>query len=252
MRAIVLHAAAALALTASRPALAAADYAALDAKAAALMAEHDLPGLAYAVIEDGQVAHVRALGWRNVEKRLPLRTDTVMYAASISKAAFAYYVLMLVDDGVLDLDRPLAAYLPKPLPDYPFYADLGADARWRTITARRLLTHSSGLADQRFLEPDGKFRFKLEPGTRYAYSNEGVNLLQFVIEQGLGRQVGAEMDRRIFAPLGMTRSSMIWRDDFKDNLRTATTPTASGRRTTTAPASRRPARSTPPSTTWPG
>lgn len=219
MRAMVLSAAAAaLAIALAGPAMGATGYAALDAKAAAVMAEHRLPGLAYAVIDKGQVVHVRALGWRNVEKRLPLQTDTVMYAASISKAAFAYYVLMLVDDGALDLDKSIADYLPKPLPDYPFYADLKGDERWRAITARRLLTHSSGLADQRFLEPDGKFRFKLEPGSRYAYSNEGINLLQFIIEQGLGLKVGDEMNRRVFAPLGMTRSSMIWRDDFKDNL----------------------------------
>jgi CubicO group peptidase (beta-lactamase class C family) len=205
-------------LAASTPAIAATPYAKLDAEAARLMTAGKLPGLAYAVIDHGKVAHVAAMGFRNVERRLPLQADTVMYAASISKTAFAYYVLMLVDDGVLDLDKPIAAYLPKPLPDYPFYADLGVDERWRTITARRLLTHSSGLADQRFYDPDNRFRFLLEPGSRYAYSNEGVNLLQFVIEQGLGLKVGDEMNRRVFAPLGMTRSSMVWRDDFKDNL----------------------------------
>ncbi len=209
---------AAAALAAS-PALAKpADYRALDAEAARLMAAGKVPGLAYAVIEHGKVAHVSAQGWRNVDKKLPLTTDTVMYAASISKAAFAQYVLMLVDDGKLDLDTPIKAYLPKPLPEYPRYADLAGDPRWETITPRRLLTHTSGLADQRFYDPDNKLRFNLEPGTRYAYSGEGINLLQFVIEQGLGLNVGDEMQRRIFAPLGMTRSSMIWRDDFAGNL----------------------------------
>ena len=196
----------------------AADYKALDAEAARLMVAGKIPGLAYAVIEHGKVAHVSAQGWRNVDKKLPLTTDTVMYAASISKTAFAQYVLMLVDDGKLDLDTPIKAYLPKPLPDYPRYADLAGDPRWETITPRRLLTHTSGLADQRFYDPDNKLRFNLEPGARYAYSGEGINLLQFVIEQGLGLNVGDEMQRRIFAPLGMTRSSMIWRDDFAGNL----------------------------------
>lgn len=195
-----------------------ADYKALDAEAARLMAVGKIPGLAYAVIERGEVVHVSAQGWRNVDKKLPLTPDTIMYGASITKAAFAQYVLMLVDDGRLDLDTPIKAYLPKPLPDYPRYADLAGDPRWETITARRLLTHSSGLADQRFYDPDNKLRFNLEPGTRYAYSNEGINLLQFVIEQGLGLSVGGEMNRRIFVPLGMTRSSMIWRDDFAGNL----------------------------------
>jgi CubicO group peptidase (beta-lactamase class C family) len=204
-------------LAAASPALC-ADYKALDAEAARLMTVGKVPGLAYAVIEHGKVVHVSAQGWRNVDKKLPLTTDTVMYAASISKAAFAQYVLMLVDDGKLDLDTPIKAYLPKPLPEYPRYADLAGDPRWETITPRRLLTHTSGLADQRFYDPDNRLRFNLEPGTRYAYSGEGINLLQFVIEQGLGLNVGDEMNRRIFVPLGMTRSSMIWRDDFAGNL----------------------------------
>jgi CubicO group peptidase (beta-lactamase class C family) len=207
----------AAALVIATPALAAADYKALDAEAARLFETGQTPGLAYALIENGKVIHVTAQGVRN-EKGDPLTPDTIMYAASITKAAFSYYVLMLVDDGALDLDKPIKAYLPKPLPDYPRYADLGVDTRWETITIRRLLTHSSGLADQRFYDPENKFRFNLEPGTRYAYSNEGVNLAQFVIEQGLGLKVGDEMNRRIFQPLGMTRSSMIWRDDFKANL----------------------------------
>lgn len=212
----------ALCLAAASPALSAdkgiADYKALDAEAARLMAIGKIPGLAYAVIEHGKVVHVSAQGWANIEQKRPLKPDTIMYAASISKAAFAQYVLMLVDDGKLGLDTPIKAYLPKPLPEYPRYADLAGDARWETITPRRLLTHSSGLADQRFYDPENKFRFNLEPGTRYAYSNEGINLLQFVIEQGLGLNVGDEMNRRIFVPLGMTRSSMIWRPDFRPNL----------------------------------
>ena len=92
------------------------------------------------------------------------------------------------------------------------------DERWKTITLRRLLTHSSGLADQRFYDPENRFRINLEPGTRYAYSNEGINLAQFIIEEGLGLKVGDEMNRRLFQPLGMTNSSMIWREDFKQNL----------------------------------
>ena len=207
-------------LAAASPALSAshADDKALDAEAARLMAVGKIPGLAYAVIEHGKVVHVGAQGWRNVEKKLPLTPDTILYAASISKAVFGQYVLMLVDDGKLDLDTPIKTYLPKPLPDYPKYADLAGDPRWETITPRMLMTHTSGLADQRFYDPDNKLRFNLEPNTRYAYSGEGVNLLQFVIEQGLGLDVGAEMNRRIFMPLGMTRSSMIWRDDFAGNL----------------------------------
>lgn len=209
--------AASLASVVAFPALAASDYGKLDTEIDRLLAASKVPGLAVAVIDDGKVAHVVAKGVRNA-KGEPLTTDTIMYAASITKLTFAYYVLMLVDDGKIDLDKSIADYLPKPLPAYPKYADLGVDERWKTITLRRLLTHSSGLADQRFYDPENKFRFNLEPGSRYAYSNEGINLAQFVIEESLGLKVGDEMNRRIFQPLGMTRSSMIWRDDFKGNL----------------------------------
>lgn len=209
--------AASLATAIAAPAYAASDYKALDAEIDRLIVAGKIPGLAVAVIDNGKVAHVVAKGVRN-EKGDPLTTDTIMYAASLTKMTFAYYVLMLVDDGKIDLDKSIADYLPRPLPAYPKYADLGVDERWKTITLRRLLTHSSGLADQRFYDPENKFRFNLEPGSRYAYSNEGINLAQFVIEESLGLKVGDEMSRRLFQPLGMTRSSMIWRDDFKGNL----------------------------------
>lgn len=207
------------ALAAASPALARpADYKALDAEAARLMAIGKVPGLAYAVIEHGKVVHVGAQGWRNVERKAPLTPDTVMYGASITKAAFGHYLLMLVDEGRLDLDTPIKAYLPKPLPDYDKYKDLAADPRWEKITPRMLMTHTAGFPNFRWLNADGKLDIKTDPGERYIYSGEGVNLMQFVVEQGLGLDVGEDMDRRIFRPLGMTRSAMSWRPDFRPNL----------------------------------
>ena len=194
------------------------DYAALDAEAARLMTVGKIPGLAFAVIENGKVVHIRALGFRNVEKKLPLTPDTIMYAASITKATFADYVMMLVDDGKLDLDTPIKAYLPKPLPAYDAYKDLAADPRWEKITPRMLMTHTAGFPNFRWLNPDEKLDIKADPGTRFLYSGEGINLMQFVIEQGLGLKVGDEMNRRVFQPLGMTRSSLTWRDDFAGDL----------------------------------
>src|SRR5687767_574294 len=155
-----------------------------------MMAEAKVQGLAMAVTDGGKVVFVRSWGRRNVEKDLPLQTDTVMYGASLTKFAFAYMVMQLVDEGKLDLDRSIAEYLPKPLPEYPFYAALASDARWRKITPRILLTHSAGLANFAFLEPDKRMRLHFDPGARYAYSGEGIILLQFVIEIGLGLKVG--------------------------------------------------------------
>jgi CubicO group peptidase (beta-lactamase class C family) len=190
----------------------------IDSEAKRMMREARVQGLAMAAIDDGKVAFVRSWGYRNVAKKLPLQTDTIMYGASLTKFAFAYFVMQLVDEGKLDLDRPIATYLPKPLPDYPFYAALKDDERWRRLTPRILLSHTSGLANFAYLEPDEKMRFHFDPGSRYAYSGEGIILMQFVLETGLGLSVGDEMQRRVFDRFGMTRTSMVWRADFAESV----------------------------------
>ena len=98
---------------------------------------------------------------------------------------------------------------------YSAFAGLAGDERWRKLTARTLLTHSGRISNFHFMEPDQKLRIHFEPGSLYAYSGDGLILLQFVLEQGLGIDVGTEMNRRLFAPNGMTRTSLIWRPDFR-------------------------------------
>lgn len=190
------------------------------------MAATGARGLALAVVDDGQVVFAKAYGVRNASGE-PLQVDTVMYGASLTKAAFGYLVMQLVEEGRLGLDVPIASYLKQPLPSYASpdivrrysaFAGLVNDERWRRLTARILLTHSGGFANFYFLEPDRQLRIHFEPGSRYAYSGDGLILLQFVLEQGLGLDVGAEMHRRLFAPNGMTRTSLIWRPDFRPNL----------------------------------
>ena len=180
-------------------------------------------GLALALVEDGRPVMVRSWGHRNAAGD-PLTTDTVMYGASLTKTVFAYTVMQLVEEGVIDLDRSIASYLPRPLPHYGNldaygnWGDLAGDERWRRITPRILLTHSAGFANFSFVEPDGRLRIHFEPGSRYAYSGEGIILLQFVLEQGLGLSLGAEMQRRVFDRFGMANTSMTWRPDFARNL----------------------------------
>lgn len=203
-----------------------ADISRIDETVSLAMAATGARGLAIAVVDGGQVVFTRAYGVRNAEAE-PLREDTVMYGASLTKTAFGYLVMQLVEEGRLGLDVPLADYLPQPLPSYASadivrrysaFAGLASDARWRQLTARILLTHSGGFQNFYFMEPDRQLRIHFEPGSRYAYSGDGLILLQFVLEQGLGIDVGAEMQRRLFEPNGMTRSSLIWRPDFRPNL----------------------------------
>ena len=190
----------------------------IDAEVERLMAKGRVPGLALALVENGRLLYVKSYGLPRVEERQPLQTDTVMYAASLTKLAFAYMVMQLVDEGKINLDQPISSYLKRPLPDYAKYADLAGDPRWRSLTSRILMDHTPGFPNFRFLNPDGKLDFKFDPGTRYAYSGEGINLLQFILEEGLGLDVGKEMHRRVFDRFGMTRTGMTWRDDFAPNV----------------------------------
>jgi CubicO group peptidase (beta-lactamase class C family) len=196
---------------------------ALDAAVHAALTRTGAKGLALAIVEDGKPVLVRGYGLRNAAGA-PLEADTVMYGASLTKAVFAYTVMQLVDEGRVDLDKPIADMLPKPLPEYGNldaygnWGDLAGDSRWRKITPRMVLTHSTGFANFAFVEPDGKLRIHFEPGSRYAYSGEGMMLLQFGIEKGLGLDLGAEMQRRVFGRLGMANTSLTWRADFARNL----------------------------------
>lgn len=199
------------------------DYGTLDTRIKELMASNDVKGMAIAIIERDEIRHVRAFGHANVEKQVPLETDTIMYGASITKAAFTYMVLQLVDEGQIDLDTPISEYLAKPLPEYSDddrgdWSSLEGDEEWRLLTPRMLLNHSSGLVNLRWFEPDNDLSFHFTPGTAYAYSGEGFYLLQFVLEEGLGLDVKDEMQRRIFDRFGMPNTSMQWREDFASHL----------------------------------
>ncbi len=140
-----------------------------------------------------------------------------MYGASLTKAAVAYLVLQYVDEGRLRLDDSLPALLPRPLPEYEDYKGF-TDPRWRSLTPRMILNHTTGFANFRWLEPDGVLRFHADPGARYGYSGEGFYILQLILEEHLKVDVGAEMQRRVFDRFGLTRTSMQWRPDFADNL----------------------------------
>lgn len=174
-------------------------------------------GLAIAILQRGEIAYVRAFGERDAEHHLPLGVDTVMYGASFTKAMFGAVVAALSEAGVIDLDRPIAEVLSQPWSAIPKWADLASDPRANRITARMLLSHTAGFANYRFLEPDGRLRLHFEPGTKYAYSGEGLNLLQVVVEKVTGQSADALMRERVFKPLGMTRTSMTWQPQLADD-----------------------------------
>jgi CubicO group peptidase (beta-lactamase class C family) len=130
--------------TVTRPDVSQIAPAQIDATVTQLMSSAHVIGVGIAIFHDGRIAYLHAYGLRDTEKGAPLTPDSVMTSASLSKAAFATMVMRLTQEHLLDLDKPIDQYLPKPLPSYPHYADLAGDERYKKLTLRILLSHTSG------------------------------------------------------------------------------------------------------------
>ena len=193
-----------------------------DSLARRVLTDNNVTGAQLAVISEGKLAWSAVYGLRQKDPDLPMERTTATWGASITKGVFATYVMSLVERGKFDLDIPVVKQLPKPLHEYDEYKDkakaLAGDSAWTRVTPRMLLAHTSGLMNFAFLEPDGQMRLHGVPGKEYRYSGEGINVVQFVVEQRLGRGLDSLMQEAIFAPLGMTRTIMRYRSDFGDNI----------------------------------
>jgi len=194
-------------------------------------AEYDLPGITAAVVlPDGSV-HTAASGFADVERGIAMRPDTPMLAASVGKTFVAATAVSLADEGVVDLDGPVARWLA----DRPWFERLPNHA---TITLRHLLDHTSGVVDH---VHDEAFReiFAREwgdpsadvsaerwiglvldreplfaPGEGFAYSDTGYLLAGLVIEAGAGRSLDELVLERFVAPLGLTSTRPSDRRDL--------------------------------------
>lgn len=176
----------------------------LEAKIPELMRSGEVPGLSIAVIRDGKLTWSGAFGVRDAEAGAKVQKDTVFPAASLSKPVFAYAVLRLAERGILDLDTPLWSYLPTDR--------LQHEERARRITARHVLSHTTGLPNW---GPE-KLPLQAAPGERFGYSGEGYVYLQKVIEKLTGTPLAELARQEVFAPLGMTRTSFVWEPAFAE------------------------------------
>jgi len=189
--------------------------AALQKRLPELMKGGNVPGVSLALIRDGKTFWSQGFGVRDAKGGQPVTEDTIFEAASLSKPVFAYAVLKLVDQGKLDLDRPLSQYLETPY--------IEGDERLNAITARYVLSHRTGFPNWRGNNP---LTIRFAPGERFSYSGEGFVYLGKVVMHITGRSLNDFMSEEVFTPLGMTSSSYIWRDDY--DARTATGHGSSG------------------------
>ena len=179
----------------------------LDALAAEAMAEWKIPGMAVAIVQDGDIALLKAYGQRDVEAGLPVTTETQFTICSITKTFTATGLATLVDEGRLDWSKPVRDYVP----EFRLHDPVATDR----ITVRDLLCHHSGLsrhdwiwmpgdlsriemlAAMRYIEPSRDIR------TAYQYSNLGYNAASIVAERISGKTWEDFTRTRLTGPLDM-------------------------------------------------
>ncbi|MBK7389092.1 MAG: beta-lactamase family protein [Bacteroidetes bacterium] len=200
---------------------------AIDETVNGLMKKANVQGLSLSIINKNQQPYIKSYGYKNLAKNEFLDSATVLYAASFSKAVFGYLTMKLVEEKVIDLDKPLYEYLSKPIPEYEYFSDLKSDDRWKLMNARMCLSHTTGLPNVRWVHPTtgvqdtlGIMKIYFTPGQKYAYSGEGIKLLQLVIEEVTKKNVEELAIEKIFNPIGMTRTGYIWHERFDDNYAT--------------------------------
>jgi CubicO group peptidase (beta-lactamase class C family) len=189
-----------------------------------LMDTANVQGLNLAILNNSKTVFIKSYGFKNRPKNTLLDTSTIVYGASFSKAVFGYLVMKLVEEKLIDLDKPLYKYLSKPIPEYEYFSDLKNDDSWKLITARMCLSHTTGLPNVRWFHPVtgemdslGVIRIYFAPGKKYAYSGEGFKLLQLAVEEIAKKNIDELAVKRIFKPLGMNRTGYIWHNSFGDD-----------------------------------
>jgi CubicO group peptidase (beta-lactamase class C family) len=194
--------------------------------------ENIMPGVAVAVVHDGQLVYSRSFGLANIEKAAPVTEDTIFRIMSISKTFTSIAIMQLWEQKRLDLDDPVNPYLKS-------MQVLHKDPAAPPITFRHLLTHTSGIGEMRSLadqlpwvgglaaRPDsrilsmpeyykGTLRPEIFPGEKWAYANHGFAVLAQLIEDISGEPFAMYMRQHVLEPLGMLHSDYFMSERVRD------------------------------------
>jgi CubicO group peptidase (beta-lactamase class C family) len=185
-----------------------------------------IPGIALGVYRDGKIVTAKGYGLANVELNVPVKAETIFQSGSIGKQFAATAVMMLVEQGKIDLDGSITRYFPD------------APATWQNIKVRNLLSHTSGLAEyesdektkpggpvnmrtdyteEQFVKMIESFPPEFAPGEKWVYTNSNYVLLGAIIRKVTGKFYGDYLQERIFKPLGMTSTRVISEEDIVPN-----------------------------------
>lgn len=186
------------------------------------MNQHNVPGASFAIVKDGRLVLAAGYEYADLARTQPVQPESLFRVASVSKPITAVAVMKAVDDGLLDLDTPVAELISDLLPK-----DGLGDQRFRRITTRHLLSHTSGLQEELLLQTKEvarkmktdnphpadaivSYAMRLtlgsDPGEQYHYSNTGYVIVGRVLEAVTGMPYEAYVRDTVLKPIGVTRA----------------------------------------------
>ncbi|TYP74406.1 serine hydrolase domain-containing protein [Aquimarina intermedia] len=182
----------------------------LDAKIDSILRAVHMPGLSIAIINNSKMVYHNTFGVINSETKEAVDKQTIFEGASLSKPIFAYFVMKMVENGKLDLDKPLYEYL-----QHPGIAENSKEA-YKLITARMVLSHQTGFPNH----ANGKeIELAFTPGTDFMYSGEAFQYLAAIIGMlngvGFKSELNSLFRKEVTQPLAMTHTTFVW-DEYLD------------------------------------
>lgn len=178
----------------------------------------EIPGLSIAIINDNLIVYHRSLGVTDLESRNPVTDQTIFEAASLSKPFFAYFAMKMVENGIMDLDKPYFPVLETIMPGSIYQiVDSASVDYYKSITPRMTLCHATGIPNWGVKGQPIKIRFK--PGTGFSYSGEAYQHLGAALGTMLGTSWDYRLDsviqQEVCKPLGMKNTYYVWNDQLE-------------------------------------
>ncbi len=192
-------------------------------------------GAVFLAAHKGKIIAHAAIGYQSVEAKAPMRTDSIFWAASISKPFVAAAVMMLVEEGKLSVDDPVSKHIREfqgllmTVPDYAYgQGEVKLVKPDRPLTLQDCLNHTHGLPATEGTEAAGSIKERVmasarstldwEPGFKWRYGSEGLHVAAYLVEKYSGMSYADFLEKRIFEPLGMKDTYFMLKEVPKDRL----------------------------------
>ncbi len=174
------------------------DVNSFDADIRKMIEEMGVPAVSLAVINNNEIVYSNTYGVKSTSKNNKANKNTVFESCSLGKSFLVFVVLKMAEEGKLDLDKPVFEYLPN--------QKLEHDPRYKLITPRMIISHTSGLENWQRYNDENKLEILKTPGEAFTYSGEGINYLAAAIEAILGRSYAEYVNDMIIGPLDLDRT----------------------------------------------